>query len=415
MQNNSKSRSLLIILLAIFLDLVSYGILVPVVPQLFANPDSMYYMLSPSTSLAYGYVLLGFLIAAYPIIQFFSAPILGQYSDIHGRRPVLTLALAGTALAFVIFAMGIGIGGTLGIWLLFISRAFNGVVGGNISVAQAAIADLTKPRERAKHFGLIGAAYGVGFIVGPVLGGILSNSNLVSWFDLTTPFWFAAILSAVNACLVYFVVGETNHHLRGQIVSWTKGFYDIVRAYSMKSLRPVFATNFFFNAGITFVATFFSVYLIDRFQMTQVGVGYFIGYAGIWIVVSQAFVVPFLSRRYEEVTLLRISLIAGSAAIFAFYLPNSIVSLGIVGACFALTNGISMALLPSLASVRAPEDIQGEILGINTSVQAVAQATPPILAGFLAATIAPSAPVYIAGACVGAAWLVFIAFVRREK
>ncbi len=412
----SNSRCALpIILLAIFLDLVSYGILVPVVPQLFANPDSTYYMLAPSTPIAVGYIILGFLIAAYPLIQFFSAPILGQYSDIYGRRPVLTLALAGTAVAFVIFALGIAVGGMFGIFLLFFSRAFDGIVGGNISVAQAAIVDLTKPRERAKHFGFIGAAYGTGFIIGPVLGGLLSDPNIVSWFNLTTPFWFAAGLSAVNAYLVYFVVGETNSHLRGKMVSWSKSVLDIVRAYGMKRLRPIFATNFFFSAGITFVATFFSVYLIDRFQMTQIGIGYFIGYAGIWIVISQALIVPFLSKRFEEVTLLRISLLAGSAAIFAFYLPNSIFGLGLVGACFALANGISMALLPSLASVRAPENIQGEILGINTSVQAVAQAVPPILAGFLAATIAPSAPVYIAGTTVGAAWVVFVSFVRKDK
>ncbi|MEN9524585.1 MAG: hypothetical protein RL536_654 [Candidatus Parcubacteria bacterium] len=369
-------------------------------------------MLSPSTPLWHGYIILGFLIATYPIIQFFSAPILGQYSDIHGRRPVLTLALAGTAISFCIFAIGIA---ARSVFLLFFSRALDGIVGGNISVAQAAIADLTKPKERAKHFGLIGAAYGTGFIIGPVLGGILSDSSIISWFGLTVPFWFAAILSAFNACLIYFFVGETNTKRRASIVSWTKSIYDIIKAYGMKRLRPIFATNFFFSSGITFIATFISVYLIDRFQMTQIGIGYFIGYSGIWIVVSQAFIVPFLARRYDEVSLLRISLIVGSAAIFAFYLPNSILSLGLVGACFALVNGISVALLPSLASVRAPENIQGEILGINTSVQAVAQAVPPILAGFLAATIAPSAPVYIAGAAVGLSWIVFMAFVRREK
>lgn len=407
-----KSRSLSIILLAIFLDLVGYGILVPVIPQFFANPDSPYYMLSASTPIAVGYIMLGFLIAAYPLIQFFSAPILGQYSDRHGRRPVLTLALAGTSLAFFIFAIGIY---TRSIFLLFFSRAFDGIVGGNISVAQAAIADLTKPKERAKHFGLIGAAYGTGFIIGPVLGGILSDSSLISWFNISTPFIFAAILAAFNAFLVYRYVGETNLFTTSAPIKFYKGIYDIIRAYGMKRLRAIFGTNFFFNAGVTFVATFFSVYLIDRFDMTQLGIGYYIGYVGIWIVVSQAFLVPFLSKYFDEVGILRWSLILGSLGIFAFYLPYHIPGLLLTGAFFALANGISMALLPSLASRRAPANIQGEIMGINTSVQAVAQAVPPILAGFLAAVIAPSAPVYIAGAAVGAAWLVFIAFVRKEK
>lgn len=406
-----NSRSLSIILLAIFLDLVGYGILVPVVPQLFANPDSAYYMLSSGTSISVGYILLGFLIATYPIFQFFSAPILGQYSDRYGRRPILTITLSATAIAFLIFAVGIF---TRNIFLLFFSRAFEGIVGGNISVAQAAIADLTKPKERAKHFGLIGAAYGTGFIIGPVIGGLLSDPSLVSWFGITTPFFFAAILTAFDAFLVYRYVGETNPGVFSKPIKFYKGLVDIVRAYGMKSLRAVFATTFFFHAGVTFVATFFSVYLIDRFNMTQLGIGYYIGYAGLWIVVSQAVVVPFLSRYFDEVAILRWSLVFGTLGIFSFYLPYTIPGLLLAGAFFALSNGISMALIPSLASRRAPANIQGEIMGINTSVQAIAQIAPPILAGFLAATIAPSAPVYIAGAAVGAAWLVFIAFIRKE-
>lgn len=412
MPKHNQRGSLTVILLAIFLDLVSYGILVPVVPQLLANPDSLYYVLAPEVPLAHGYIWLGFLIAIFPIIQFFSAPILGQYSDMHGRRRVLALTLFGTAVSFLVFSFGII---SKSLTLLFVSRAIGGVLGGNISVAQAAIADLTKPSERAKHFGLIGAAYGAGFIIGPVLGGLLSDPSLVSWFNAATPFWFAATLSALNSLLILGYMGETNKRVRLTAITWTKSISDIIRAYGLRRLRPIFATNFFFNSGITFVATFFSVYLIDRFNMGQIGIGYFIGYAGIWIVLSQAVLLPLLSRRFEEVTLLRWSLILGTAGIFAFYLPHTIAGLLIAGACFALTNGISMAAIPSLASRRAPADVQGEILGINTSVQAMAQAVPPILSGFLAAIIAPSAPVYIAGAAVGVGWIVFMIFVRKES
>lgn len=411
-QHSRNPRAIPIVLLAIFLDLVGYGILVPVVPQLFANPDSLYYVLSPSTPMAVGYILLGFLIATYPMVQFFSAPIMGQYSDRHGRRPVLTIALIATAVGFFILAIGIV---THNIFLLFFSRFIDGAAGGSISVAQAAIADLTKPKERAKHFGLIGAAYGTGFIIGPVLGGILSDPTLISWFSITTPFLFAAALSLANAFLVFRYVGETNKRIQGAAINIYKGLGDIIRAYGMKRLRAVFGTNFFFNAGVTFVATFFSVYLIDRFHMTQLGIGYYIGYAGLWIVIAQAVLVPLLSRYYDEVVLLRWSLVLGSLGIFAFYLPYTIPGLLLTGAFFALANGMSMSLLPSLASRRAPGHIQGEIMGINTSVQAFSQIGPPVLAGFLAATIAPAAPVYIAGAAVGTAWLFFIAFVRREK
>jgi DHA1 family tetracycline resistance protein-like MFS transporter len=232
--SKNNPRALPVILLAIFLDLVGYGILVPVVPQLFANPDSMYYVLPPSASLTLGYILLGFLIATYPMIQFFSAPVLGQLSDRHGRRPILTVALIGTAVGFLILAIGIV---THNIFLLFFSRVVDGIAGGSISVAQAAIADLTRPKDRAKHFGLIGAAYGTGFIIGPVLGGLLSDPTLISWFSITTPFLFAAALSGFNAFLVYRYVGETNTRVAGTPLKFHKGLADIIRAYGMRRSR----------------------------------------------------------------------------------------------------------------------------------------------------------------------------------
>lgn len=411
MSTNSR-RTLPVVLLAIFLDLVSYSILIPIVPQLLANPDSPYYLLPHSIPVSHGYILLGFLIAAFPIVQFFSTPILGELSDVYGRKKVLVVTLLGTLASLL--AMGFGIvKGSL--TLLFVSRVIGGAVGGNISVAQAAIADVTHPRERVKYFGLVGAAYGIGLILGPVMGGLLSDQALVSWFSAATPFWFAAALSLSNIVLVVALMRETRPAFEGAStrIVWLASIGHIVRAYGMKSVRAIFLANFLFQAGVTFLATFFSVYLIARFSLDQVAIGYYIGYIGICLVLVQALVLPFVAKRLETVEMLRISLVAGSAAIFAYYVPSAVVGLVLVGALVALTNGLSMAGLPSLVSKRAPANIQGEVLGINASVQALAQAVPPILAGFLAADIAPVAPVYIAGATIGLAWIVFMAFVRE--
>jgi MFS transporter, DHA1 family, tetracycline resistance protein len=422
----SHRRALPIVLLAIFLDLICNGIIIPIVPQLFANPDSQYYLLPTGISLSYAYVILGLLIATYPIFMFFSAPILGEYSDYVGRRKIMVLALAGTAFSLGLFAVGIMM---RNITMLFISRIIGGIVGGNLSVAQAAIADITPPNKRAARFGLIGAAYGVGFIIGPVIGGLLADSSLVSWFSASTPFWFAAVLSLINAVLVYFYLAETrakyqpvsfslslktNNNGDGNTISLHKAIFNILRAYKMTRVRSVFATNFLFQSGIALFATFFSVFLIYNFSWNQVSIGYYIGYVGIWVIVSQAILLRFLTKKHDEVTLLRIFLIVGSIAIFSYCIPNHTIGLLIAGAFFALTNGISMATLPSLASRRASAENQGEIMGINASVQALAQTTPPILAGFLTAQISTTAPVYIGGAIIGLAWLVFVIFVKRE-
>ena len=410
MSRRKPERALPVILMAIFLDLVCNGILVPIVPQLLANANSPYYLLPASVPVSYAYIVLGILIAVYPIFLFFSTPILGEYSDYVGRRKVMTLALTGTGLALILFAVGVMI---KSLPLLFIARIFGGIVGGNLAVAQAAIADITPPEKRAARFGLIGAAYGFGFIIGPVIGGLLSDSSLVSWFNASTPFWFAAFLSLLNAALVFGLMAETFTSSEPITITWHRAVFNVMRAYRLVKIRSVFATNFLFQAGLALFATFFAVFLTSNFGYTQVHVGYYIAYAGIWIIISQGVVLRWLTRRFDEIGLLRVFLLAGSASVFFYYFTEHTIGLLIVGACFALTNGIVMAALPSLASRLAPARIQGEVLGINTSVQALAQSIPPILAGLLAAEITPSAPIYVAGAVMGVGWIYFISTVRR--
>src|SRR6185369_14446856 len=156
-----QSHPLPVILFTIFIDLLGVGILIPVIPQLLANPHSSEFLLPAGFTLAQGYILLGFLTAIFPIMQFFATPILGQLSDTYGRRKLLATSIIGTSLSYVVFALGIV---TKNIPLLFLSRGFDGITGGNVAVAQAAVADVTKPENRAKAFGVIGAVFGIGFI-----------------------------------------------------------------------------------------------------------------------------------------------------------------------------------------------------------------------------------------------------------
>jgi MFS transporter, DHA1 family, tetracycline resistance protein len=407
-----SDRALPVILFAIFLDLVSNGILILVIPPLLADPTSPSYLLPSYIPFEWSYILLGFLIAAWPLMQFFSTPIVGEYSDYYGRKKVLALTLTITGLSFCLLSWGVI---TKNIFLLFAARIIGGVGGGNISVAQAAIADITPPAQRAARFGLVGAAYGIGFIIGPVIGGVLSNPSIVSWFTPSTPFWVAALLSVMAAILIQFLMPETHTPTEKLSVPWFSAIKHIVHAYSLKPLRGIFVTTFLFHSGITLFATFFTVFLLNEFNLQQTAIGYYIAYVGIWMILTQGLLLRILSKKFDEVTLLRFFLIIGAISIFAYYFPDKLTGLLLVGACFALTNGISMAVLPSLVSRRSDESVQGEILGINASIQALAQVGPPILAGFLAAQISPSAPIYISAAIIALAWIAFVSFVRREK
>lgn len=166
-----RKKPLIILVIVIFLDMLGIGILIPIIPTLFTDHTSSFFILS-SSQIPHALWLLGCMTALYPMMQFIATPLLGNASDRYGRKPVLIVSLLGTALGYGLFIVGILCRSLL---LLFASRIIDGITGGNISVAQAAIADISKPQDRAKNFGMIGAAFGLGFILGPTIGGLLGS------------------------------------------------------------------------------------------------------------------------------------------------------------------------------------------------------------------------------------------------
>jgi DHA1 family tetracycline resistance protein-like MFS transporter len=329
-------------------------------------------------------------------MQFFATPILGQLSDRYGRKPVLALSLAGTALGYLLFATGIVI---KNIPLLFVARALDGITGGNLSVAQASIADVTEPSERTKNFGLIGAAFGVGFIVGPFLGGVLADPSVVSWFNAATPFWFAALLAAANTTQVLLQFDETNKHMRDVSVQFTKGIANIVRAYGMRELRPIFIS-------------FFGVFLIHRFNFNEARIGNFFAWVGVCAIFTQVFTTRRVAARFSEGQVLKVSLFGVSAVMTAYLLVPSPLWLFLIAPISSTFNGLSLANMGGLLSRSVPPQVQGEILGIGSSIAALANSLPPLIGGFVAASIAPEAPVLAAALTMFLAWVIFTATFR---
>lgn len=399
------------IFFTVFVDLLGFGILIPIVPQLLANPHSNFYILPSGWSVQQGYILLGFLITAYPFAQFISAPILGQLSDKYGRKPVLAISLLGTCLSYVLFAIGIL---TRNIPLLFFSRLFDGVTGGNISVAQAAIADVSTPQNRAKNFGLIGAAFGLGFILGPYVGGKISDPRVLPWFHAATPFWFAAIISLLNVLSVLFLFPETHKKADRLLrITWSKAIHNIIHAYTHKKLRILFMTVFLFNAGFTFFTTFFSVFLINRFSFSQGDIGDFFSYIGLWIVFTQAYLTRKVSGKFQEIDVVRLTLLGTGLCILLFFIPHRWWGLLLIAPIFAIANGLSQANVMGLVSKSTDAKHQGEILGVNASVMAFAQAIPPILSGYIAAWLTPEMPIVVASALITFSGFIFFLFYKQ--
>ena len=404
-----KRHPIWIILFTILIDTLGIGILGPILPQLLGNPSSPNYLLGANVDVRSGYILFGFLVAVYPVMQFFATPILGQLSDRYGRKPVLAFSLAGTSLGYALFAVGIII---RSIPLLFLARGLDGITGGNLSVAQASIADVTRPEDRTKNFALIGASFGVGFIIGPFLGGVLADRSVVSWFSASTPFWFAAILAAANTTQVLLQFDETNQHIRKVPMQLFRSIANIGRAFSFPELRTIFLTSFFFNLGFGFFISFFGLYLIARFRLNEAQVGNFFAWVGLCAIFTQTVTTRRISAKFTEPQVLRFSLFGVGCVMLGYLLVPTPLWLYAVVPISSTFNGLSLANMGGLLSRSVKPQVQGEILGIGSSINALGNSLPPLMGGFFAARFAPSAPVVAAGVTMLLAWVVFLTLYR---
>jgi MFS transporter, DHA1 family, tetracycline resistance protein len=410
-----EGRALPVVLLTVFLDVLGVGILIPVLPQLVYNifiPDGY--------SFNAGLITLGWLTAISPLMQFLATPVLGQLSDRYGRKPLLGISLFGTAVGYVIFAAAIL---TKNVPALFIGRGLDGITGGNISVARAVIADVSAPEHRARNFGIIGAAFGMGFVMGPYIGARLAVPgasvfglfHTPHWFNSATPFWFTAALSACNTLLMFAILPETHAHIdRALKIAWTQSVRNIMQAASLRGLRTIFASEFFFWGGFTFFVTFFQILLIQKLHFTASNVGDLFAYVGICIALAQITIVPLALKWFSPAQILRVSIIGNGLALFLQLLPHSARQLLLTTPAIALFNGLTLATASALVSLSASKAIQGEVLGIEASVQALAQVAPAVLAGYVA-TMGVGVPVVVGGAVMIFGGVIFNSFYRTPK
>lgn len=385
----------------VFLDLLGLGIVIPIFAPLFLDLTAG--ILPANFPLSGRTILLGLLIATFPLTQFFGAPILGGWSDRFGRKKVLILSLLGTTLGYVVFAFGIL---TNQLWLLFAGRIIDGFTGGNIATALSAVADVSQGQAKTKNFGLVGVAVGAGFILGPFFGGKLGDNSIISWFTLATPFWFAAILAAVNTLMILVFFRETLTRPILTKISLLTGIHNLYRAMQLPDLRSVFLVIFLLNFGFNFFAQFFQVFLVQRFNFSQVQIGDMFAYAGIWIVLTQGVLTRPLAHIFKHHQIVSWASIGLAISLPLLLVPEKSIALYWLLPLIALCQGLVQPNSTALISDLGHESTQGEILGINQSIQSLAQAIPPLIAGVIV-VIHPSLPIWDASFSVFAAWLVF--------
>jgi MFS transporter, DHA1 family, tetracycline resistance protein len=355
----AKNRSpLLIIFITVFIDLVGFGIVIPVLPlyaQKFGASETV----------------IGLLLAIYSVMQFIFAPILGKLSDRVGRRPVLLVSLIGTAIGFV----AMGLAGTL--WMLFVARIIDGITGGNISTAQAYIADVTSPEERSKSMGLIGAAFGLGFIFGPFLGGVLSKVSLAA------PFYFAAGLAAANALALYFLLPESLSAENRTLAAGRTSIQQVFRESGSWQLGAVFATYFFATIAFAMLTATYALFTAERFHLDEAHNGYIFASQGVIGVIIQGGLLGRLVKTVGEKTLTIIGTALMAISMFAIPMSDSIKMLLITSSGIAVGNSFVTPVLNGLASKYVSAAWQGRVLGALQSAASLARIIGPALGGWL--------------------------------
>jgi DHA1 family tetracycline resistance protein-like MFS transporter len=360
---------LIVIFTTVLIDLIGFGIVIPVLPF---YAEGTVFNATPRT--------VGILFASYSVMQLIFAPILGGLSDKYGRRPVLFLSIIGTGIGFLV----LGLATTL--WMLFAGRILDGITGGNISTAQAYIADITTTENRAKGMGLIGAAFGIGFVFGPAIGGILSR------WGIHVPFLFAATLCFANAILLYFRLPETitpDHPARHQAAGG-RGLKQLIASFKQPQLGFVLVIYFLFIVAFSIMTTSFSLYTMFRFGYDAQHTGYLFAYVGIIAVIIQGGLIGRLVKRFGELPLVVVGAFFFAISLFAvpFVSPaaGGLAALLIGGGVFSAGNSLATPALTSLASKSVAASEQGTVLGVTQSVASLARAVGPSLAALLIAS-----------------------------
>src|SRR5436190_21455323 len=272
-----KRSPLLIIFITVFIDLIGFGIVIPVLPF---YAEGTKFGATPSQ--------VGLLFASYSVMQLIFAPVMGRLSDKYGRRPVLLVSLLGTALGFMI----LGFATTL--WMLFAGRIIDGVSGGNISTAQAYIADVTTKENRAKGMGLIGAAFGLGFVFGPAIGGILSR------WGINVPFLFAGGLALANTVLLYFALPETvtpDHPARVSAAS-ARGWHQLLAALRRPALAAVLTIYCLGIVAFTMMTASFSLFMMFQLGYDAYHTGWGFAFVGVISAIVQGGLIGKLVKKF---------------------------------------------------------------------------------------------------------------------
>ena len=399
-------RTFLVILFTYVLDLIGYSIVFPVLAPLLLNPELHFF--SSSASLSEKTTILGLLYAFFGIAQFIGAPAAGAWADHYGRYKTFLITIGVSVFGYAVMAVSLYL---QSLPLLFTGRIITGFCSGNFSLAQSATADLTDEKNRTKAFGVLLGAGGLGFVVGPWVGGKLANPD---WLSGSGAFIFAAIAALVNFAAVLFFFEETWTRKGKQAESsLLKTFKDIRLVFHQKNLRKILTTYLIFCIGWAAFLICSPTFFVQKFSLGADKIGDVFAYLSLIWFFNSIFLNKELIGHFSLPTLIRVGLFIAAIGVGVFVVPQSfswpywfIIPISTIGGSLAWIN------LGSLLSLRASANMQGRALGVSGSMWSLGQILAPLAIAPLAGWNVYS-PLLIGAGAIGLAFLYFLTSYRE--
>jgi multidrug resistance protein len=386
-----KRSPLGLIFLTLLIDMIGFGIVIPVLPlyaegTIHATPAQ-----------------LSWIVGIYSLLQVICSPLFGKWSDRVGRKRVLAFSITGTAIGFVV----LGAAGT--VWMLLLGRVIDGISGGNISTAMACIADVTTKENRSRNMGLVGAAFGLGFMIGPAIGGVLSH-----YISLSAPFYFAAGLAFMNAALVWLRLPETLTEESRERARHRASIGEVFAEGRSGMIIAILLAQLASIIGFSVMTAIFALHCEKRFGYNAAQVGYLLAYVGMLGVVFQGGLIRRLLKKPVEKPLALIGSAALALSMAAFPFAHTLGALLVVCFFISLGNSFVTPTLSGLASRTADAHCQGRLLGLLQSAGGLGRFLGPMIGFALVQTGAGknyATHSFLASAVILALAFVFILFV----
>ncbi|SHN58656.1 MFS transporter [Fervidobacterium gondwanense] len=342
-------RTLFFIVLA---DMLGFGLIIPLLP---------YYAKEFGASA----LMIGLLGSVYPLGQIFASPLIGRLSDKYGRKRALLLSVGGTFVSLLI------LGFAKSLSLIFFSRLFDGLTGGNITVAQSYIGDFTDEKSRTKSLGLIGAAFGLGFIFGPAFGGFLSQ------WGMRVPAFFATGLSLINIINILLFLPDSKPVRDSKSKPFT--FQELKKTFSQPAVASLLFTKFFYSLGFTMFESTFALFAISRLNLPVSTTSFILAYVGVIIVFVQGFLIGKLTKKYSEADLIRYGIFLAVPFLVLYSFAKSIPVLLVLLAPLSVFSAVLGVSISSMATKLVSKDKLGGALGIFNSVDSLMRIISPVL------------------------------------